>query len=208
MCIGLSISAISTFVFGNMILNVLYSLGIVGLLAFVGLELGVAFFFNFRLRQMSKTTAWICYVVYAFLTGISLSSLVMFYTPGSVLFAFISTAVLFGCMAIIGHTTNLDLTRFSSLMFAGLIGIIVTTLLNVFIFHSSTLDMMITFVSMLIFLGIIAYDMQMLRNYYSSSFSDAQMGEKMMIFGAFQLYLDFINLFMDILKYFGKRRDD
>lgn len=176
------------------------------LVAAIG-ELAVAIYFSAALFKMNSERATFCYGLYCFLTGLSLSFLVSCYTTASVIMAFLTTAVLFGCMAVIGNSTRIDLTRFSSLFSVGLLGIIVITLLNSFLFHSSTMDLMLTYVSIVLFLGLVAFDVQRLQGIYHHCLYDRDVADKMMIFGAFQLYLDFINLFLRILQLFGNRRD-
>lgn len=155
---------------------------------------------------MSLSAAWTCYIMYSALLGISLSSIFWTYDLGSIVWAFGTTAILFGCMSFIGHTTKMDLSKFSTIFMAGLLAIIISSLLNMFI-RSATLDRMTTILGVVIFLGLIAYDMQMLRRYYELGNRDFSMQNKVMIYGAFQLYLDFVNLFLRILQYFGRRRD-
>lgn len=207
--IGVAISGIIAFFLARNI-NVLYSVMGDGLFMFVlvacGLELAVGLFFSLKFSNMSKSTAWICYILYSVLTGISLSSLVSVYTDASVFMAFFATTVMFVCMVIIGHTTRINLSSISGLLFAGLIGIIITSVVNIFL-RSAMIDYAVTVVGVLVFLGLTAYDMQKLRAFYENSQYDSELSEKIMVYGAFQLYLDFINLFIRILQLFGKRDD-
>ena len=207
--IGVAISGVIAFFLGRNI-NVLYSVMGEGLFMFVlvacGLELAVGLFFSLKFSKMSKNTAWVCYILYSVLTGISLSSLISVYTDASVFMAFFATTVMFVCMVVIGHTTRIDLSSISGLLFAGLIGILVTGVINLFL-HSAMIDYVITVVGVLVFLGLTAYDMQKLRAFYENSQYDSELSDKIMVYGAFQLYLDFINLFIRILQLFGKRDD-
>ncbi|MDO4198516.1 MAG: Bax inhibitor-1/YccA family protein [Erysipelotrichaceae bacterium] len=171
------------------------------------LELVVAGFFGMRLMKMSKTTAWICYVLYSALTGFTLSSIFFAYSMSSITSAFASTVVLFVCMAIIGKTTKVDLTKFSGILFAGLIALIISSLLNAFLFRSTMFEFIISFVGIVLFLGLVAFDIQKLRDFYTMA-SDGDTAEKLMVYGAFQLYLDFINLFIRILSIFGSKDND
>lgn len=208
--IGLLISAAIAFLF-NISLPFLYRLFGNGLyyvmIAAVIGELGIAIFFTARLTKMSSSLAWTCYIMYAIMTGISLSLVVAGYTAGSVVMAFVTTAVLFICMSIIGHTTNVDLTRFSFLFSSGLIAMIVISLLNMFIFHSYATDLFLCYAGIILFLGLIAFDIQRLRYIYQECLYDSEMNDRLMVYGAFQLYLDFINLFLRVLRLFGRRRD-
>lgn len=207
--VGVIISGVIAFLLGRNI-YVLYSIMGEGLFMFVLgaciLELAVGLFFSVRFTSMSKSTAWLCYILYSVLTGVSLSGLVSVYTDASVFMAFFATAIMFVCMVIIGHTTRIDLSSFSGLLFAGLIGIIIASLVNMFL-HSAMFDYVITVAGVLVFLGLTAYDMQKLRTFYENSQYDSELTEKIMVYGAFQLYLDFINLFIRILQLFGRRKD-
>lgn len=178
------------------------------LIAAIIAELVVGIYFSTRLFKMEKSTAWACYIIYSVLTGLSLSLVISTYTTGTVIFAFISTVILFACMSIIGHTTKIDLTRFGSIFMVGLISIIITGLLNALFFKSEMLNYTMAVVGVLIFLGLIAYDMQKLRSFYERGSYDVDFQEKMMLFGAFSLYLDFINLFLRLLQIFGRRSNN
>jgi len=206
--LGLGISAIFAYLFTANFERIYTMLGTFYtwfmLIVIVG-ELGIAITFGAKLMTLSKQGAWGLFIGYAALTGISLSTIIMRYTTSSVFMAFATTGVLFICMAIIGLTTNVDLTRFSSLILSGLIGIIFITFLNNLFFHSPWTTMIICYVSIVLFLGLIAFDTQSLKMMYQQSFADAELFEKLMIFGALRLYLDFINLFIRILQLFGRR---
>lgn len=209
MAVGLLISGVVAFLVATNYYQIVTAVGIntfgTVLLIAIFAELGVGIYFSARLMKMSKTSAWICYVVYSALTGLSLALVVQSYTTGTVLFAFVSTVILFACMAVIGHTTNVDLTRFGSMFMVGLIAIIITSLLNALIFKSEMINYIMAVVGVVIFLGLIAYDMQKLRALYQRGSMDFEFQEKMMLFGAFSLYLDFINLFLRLLQIFGRR---
>lgn len=171
-------------------------------------ELVVGISFSARLMKMSKSAAWGCYIAYSALTGLSLALIIQNYTTGSVVFAFGATVIMFTCMAIIGHNSNVDLTRFGTIAMVGLVAIIITSLLNALLFKSLMVNYLISVVGVLIFLGLIAYDMQKLKQFYERGSYDLEFQEKMMIYGAFTLYLDFINLFIRILQIFGKGRSN
>lgn len=202
--LGLGISAMFAYGFLYLIPYVI-SFYSIFMMASALLTLGIAFFFSLRLRKMSTVTAWVCYFLYSAITGISLSSLLLYYAGTSVASAFFTTAILFVCMAIIGHTTHIDLSKYGFLFSAGLVTLLIVSLLNAFVFHTS--GFWITFFGIILFLGLVAYDMQRLKAFYDAGSYNSQMAEKMMIYGAFQLYLDFINLFIRILNMFGRRRD-
>lgn len=211
MTIGLGITTAVAFLVSHFFETMLYAMGdllIIAIIVAAVAEIVIAIVLGTRLTKLSKKTAWILFIAYSVLTGISLSGIFMEYTDASVWVCFGVTALMFGCMALIGHNTRIDMSKFSGLIRPALIAIIVGTILNALIFKSDFLSWIITYVGIVLFLGLIAYDMQMLRNYYNAGFNNSEMAEKLMIMGAFQLYLDFINLFIRILSLFGKRRSD
>ena len=176
---GLLISSIVAFLVSSNFVRILVTFGVDNFyyftLAMMVLELGVAFYFSFRLMKMSKVSAYVCYGIYSLLTGFTLGIVLEAYTSASVLMALASTMVLFICMAIIGHTTEIDLTKFGSLFMVGLIVLIITSALNIFLIHSTMLELVLTYAGVIIFLGLIAYDMQKLRYFYECSFEDVDM---------------------------------
>lgn len=206
MALGLALSGVVAFLFSTVFVNVLYRFPTLTMVALIA-ELVVAFYFTARLQAMSREMAWTCFILYAVLTGFTLSVIVYSYTLASVIFAFISTVVLFGCMAIIGNTTRFDLTKISSYLFAGLMALIISSLLNMLFFKSSGFNYLLSVAGVIIFLVIVAFDVQKLQRFYDLGSYDALVGEKMMIMGAFQLYLDFINIFIRVLTIFGRRRE-
>ncbi len=207
LCLGLILSAAFAYLGSVLILVLPSTVTIVAVVIALIAELVVAFTFTGRLMTMSRNTAWICYLLYSALTGISLSFVIMSYTASSVIQAFLSAAVLFACMAMIGYTTKLDLSRFGTMFLAGLVATLITSLLNIFLLHSSTVSLGLCYFGIILFLGLIAYDMQRLKDLYQQGIYDSVIGEKLLIYGAFQLYLDFINLFLRLLRLFGRRRD-
>lgn len=212
MAVGLLVSIIVVLLMDNGLAFLLaYFMGNTGFTVFVFvsliLELIVAIVFRRKLFTMSKGKAWFCYILYSVLTGLSLSIVVLQYTFSSVAFAFGAALVLFVCMAIIGKTTNIDLSRFGSLLGVGLISMLIISLLNLFLFKSARINYILAVVGVVLFLIIIAYDMQNLKAIYQRGQASIELNEKLAIYGAFQLYLDFINLFLRILEIFGKRRD-
>ena len=160
---------------------------------------------SFGLNRLSFPALAVLFAVYAAVTGISLSFILLIYTASSILTCFISAAVLFGVMAIAGYTTQQDLTKFGSLLMMFLIGIVVASLVNFFL-KSSQLDYIISFVGVAVFVGLTAYDVQKLKRIGEGiEYGDAS-ANKMVIMGALTLYLDFINLFIMLLRLFGRRK--
>lgn len=206
MTIGLVISALTAFFIAYFMPGLALSFGV--FLVVAVLQLVVSGYFGARLFKMSVSTARLCFVAYSVLTGITFSILPMVYDGPTLAIAFCSTAVVFACMAIIGHTTKMDLTKFAPYLFAGLIAILVTTLLNNLFFRSEGLYLGINYLGIIIFLGLIAYDMQNLRRIYLSGLNDYELSTKISIYGAFELYLDFINLFIRILSLMSRSNDN
>ena len=193
--------------FGYGLLMSLYA-SFMGMFIVMALQLGLCFYFSSRLMTMSKTTAMFCFYMYSFITGVTLSYVPLLYDGASLALAVLITAAVFGSMAVIGYTTNTDLSKFGSYFVVGLFAIIIATVINGLFIHSAGIDMFITYGAIIVFLGLVAYDMQKLRTFYASSIYDDEMSTKKALFGAFELYLDFINLFIYILRIFGRRNND
>ena len=151
---------------------------------------------------MNPLTTKICYVIYSITTGITFSTIFLAYQMSSIIFIFAITAVVFGICAILGYTTKIDLTKFSTLLFVALLAALIVSLLNIFIFKSTQLELGLSILFILIFMGYIAYDMHTVK-YLMNSIGE----EKAAVYGAFQLYLDFINIFIRLLELFGKSKD-
>jgi FtsH-binding integral membrane protein len=146
------------------------------------------------------------FVAFSALMGISLSYIFYAYSVGTISSVFITTSVVFGVMAVGGYITHQDLTKFGSIMIMLLIGILIATVLNMLILHSSGLDLIISYVGVAVFVGLTAYDVQKLKRIGAGlEYSDAT-ASKMAIMGALTLYLDFINLFLMLLRVFGGNR--
>lgn len=167
--------------------------------------IGIALYFFMGMGRMSVQTAQTLFWVYAALTGISLSSLGFVYTGASIAKTFFITASVFGSMSIYGYTTKTDLTSMGSFLRMGLLGIILASLVNLFM-QSAAVDFALSILGVVIFVGLIAYDTQRLKEVYYSA-GGGEMGQKMAIVGAFILYLDFINLFLYLLRFMGNRRE-
>lgn len=173
---------------------------------FVIAELVIVFSLSARLGKISYTTAQVMFYAYAIINGITLSTIFIVYDLGTIYTAFFTTAVSFGVMSIYGLVTKKDLTRIGSLFTMLLIGVIIASLANMFI-RSSQFDLIISFAAVAIFVGLVAFDTQKLKGYYYASLNDYQLQRKIGIIGALSLYLDFINIFLYLLRIFGNRRD-
>lgn len=173
-----------------------------GLLLPILVQLGVCVAFGFILRKVSYSTCIFLFLLYSFLTGLDIAVLLWVFELSSVITIFFGTAFIFALIAFIGKYLDVDVSKFGVILFATLIGIIVTSILNVLVFHSTSLGLLISAVGVVIFMGYIIYDLKILE-----PLSREVGEEKASIYCAFQLYLDFINLFIRLLEIFGKRRD-
>ena len=166
--------------------------------------LGVVFYMSFGIAKMSSSKAQAAFWVFAALMGASLSSIFLVYTGESITRVFFITAGTFAAMSIYGYTTKKDLTKLGSFLMMGLIGIIIASIVNIFM-KSTMMYFVISIIGVLIFVGLTAYDTQKIKNMYLVSDSGEVMGKKA-VMGALTLYLDFINLFIMLLRLFGQRR--
>jgi len=215
MFMALGISALFAYLFSTNLYLLAYlmnpaqtglnALGYVVMLAPIGFVLLMSFGYS----RLSATALIILFVIYSAITGISFSFILLNFTSGTVLACFLSASAMFGIMAFMGYTTKQDLTRFGRIMIMGLIGIIVASLINFFM-RSPTMDYLISFIGVMIFTGLTAYDVQKLKNIGAGmQYADVPATDvkKASILGALNLYLDFINLFLFLLRLFGGRRN-
>lgn len=168
-------------------------------------ELAVVIFLSFRIEKIKPTTAKLLFFLYSILTGLTFGGIFLVYTMNSVILAFFITALMFLILSVVGYTTQKDLTKVGTILFVGLIAIIVVGLVNMFL-QSTMLEMILSIGVIVIFSGLIIFDTQKIKNMYSLK-SDTVNVDNIAIYGALQLYLDFINIFIEILKIFGKSRD-
>lgn len=168
-------------------------------------QFGVCIFLSMRITKMETRTATILLYAYAALTGVTFSVLPMAFDIATVFTAFAFAAVMFFCCAVIGHTTSVDLTKFSGLLIGGLIALVVATVASIFI-PALRESLVISYIGVLLFLVITAWDMQKIKQfYYGTQGGIGTLGGNLAVYGAFQLYLDFINLFLRILRILGSR---
>jgi FtsH-binding integral membrane protein len=166
--------------------------------------LGLVMLISFGINRLSPATALTLFFVYAGLLGLSLATIFLVYTHGSIARVFFISAATFGAMSLYGYTTQRDLTGMGSFLFMGLIGIVIASLVNIFL-HSSGLDWVISVVGVLVFVGLTAYDTQNIKEMYDPM-DDGTIAGRKAVMGALRLYLDFINLFLMLLRLFGDRR--
>lgn len=202
LAIGLGLGALGAFA-GVLLLNVMGSAFLILMLVLMVVEIVLVIALSRNLESKSLSSVRGMFIAYSFINGMTLSTLLLAYTTVSVVFAFLTTAVVFASLAIIGKTTKIDLSKFSSLFMVGLIVCLVMTLINALFIRSGQMDIVMCYVETFIFMGLIAYDTQMIDRYYSQSNN-----ENFAIYAALQLELDFVNLFIRILQIFGRRRND
>ncbi|UCI08298.1 Bax inhibitor-1/YccA family protein [Mesorhizobium sp. B1-1-8] len=166
--------------------------------------LAAVMFLSFRVQSMSVAAAQTTFWVYAGLVGLSLSSIFLIYTTASISQTFFATAAAFGGLSLYGYTTKRDLTAVGSFLIMGLIGLIIASLINIFL-QSSALSFAVSAIGVLIFAGLTAYDTQKIKEMYFEG-DVADVAGRKAIMGALRLYLDFINLFMFLLQFMGDRR--
>jgi uncharacterized protein len=165
--------------------------------------LAMVMFLSFRIEKMSVSAAQATFWAYAALVGVSFGSLGLIYTAGSIAQVFFITAGAFGALSLFGYTTKRDLTGLGSFLFMGLIGLIIASLVNLY-FQNGMMSLVLSAVSVLIFTGLTAWDTQQIKEMYYEADDVATIGRKA-IMGALRLYLDFINLFLSLLRLFGNR---
>ena len=158
------------------------------------------------INRLSLATATLMFVAYSVINGAMLSSIFMIYTAASIASVFFITAATFAVMALIGYTTKTDLTSVGKLLFMALIGLVIATIVNMFI-GSSTMTMICSYVGVLIFVGLTAYDSQKIKHMLLQAPDAGESSQKLALLGALTLYLDFINLFIYLLRIFGDRRE-
>jgi FtsH-binding integral membrane protein len=166
--------------------------------------LGMVFFISFRINTLQPTTAFTLFSIYAALMGLALGSIFVAYTGTSIARVFFITGATFGAMSLYGYTTQRDLSGFGSFLFMGLIGIVIASLVNIFL-GSSMLQFIISVVGVLVFVGLTAYDTQQIKEMYDVN-DDGTVAGRKAVMGALRLYLDFLNLFIMLLQLFGDRR--
>lgn len=194
----------SMFVAGNeAILTMIFSNRMAPIVLLV-LQVGVVLVLSGRIHKLSTPVASLLFYLYSVLTGVVFSVILLVYTASSIAYTFFITAGVFAAMSVYGYFTSNDLSRMGSILFMALIGLIVCSLVNIFV-NSSTMDWIISFVGVLIFIGLTAWDTQKIKQ--MTQYADQSMAGKIATLGALNLYLDFVNLFLYLLRFFGDSRD-
>lgn len=160
---------------------------------------------SFGFNRLSYMALLILFILCSAVMGASLSFIFLVYSGESIFSTFIVAAIMFGVMALIGYTTKTDLTKMGNILIMVLIGMIVASLVNLFM-KSDSFSYVISFIGVIVFSGLTAWDMQKIKNMSTKSMSDSETKSKLGVLGALTLYLDFINLFLSLLRIFGRRR--
>jgi FtsH-binding integral membrane protein len=210
MGVALGISALTAYVFGNDPAYTQYLIkpegGLSGLGYFVMFApLGLVLLMSFGINKLSSAALIGVYLLYSVLTGMSLSFIFLAYTASSISSVFFVSAAMFGAMALVGYTTKTDLTKMGTLLMMALIGIIIAAVVNMFM-RSDGLSYIISFITVFVFTGLSAYDVQKLKKIGTVVELGSEAASKMSIMGALTLYLDFLNLFLALLRLFGSRK--
>lgn len=203
MGLGLAISGIISYLVGTVPALTAFFLGGPQAWLFMLAPLALVFYISFKSHTMSAEKARTLFFVYSALMGISLGSIFMVYQLGSIFQVFFITAATFGAVSLYGYTTKRDLTSVGTFMFMGLIGIIIASIVNIFL-QSSGLAFAISLIGVVVFVGLTAYDTQKIKDLYDTV--DDSEREKAGVMGALTLYLDFINLMISLLQLFGQRK--
>lgn len=166
-------------------------------------EVVVVILFSLLFRKLSPTVVGILYFLYSMINGITLSTIFLMFELNSIIYLFLASAAIFGILAFIGYKTETDISNWHTILFTVLIVGLILSVINIFL-GNSTLDLILDWVILFTFFGITIYDMNILKNL---QYEEGLNQDKLYIYGAMQLYLDFINIFLRILSLFGKRRD-
>lgn len=167
------------------------------------LELILVFALSLFIKKMPATLAKICYILYTALTGLSLTGIFLVYTTSSIAFVFLATAIIFGVFALVGKNTNVDLSKWYIYLVVALFAITFLEIINIFVLNE-TLDMILCIIGIVVFAGFVAYDIKKVILIANSTVTDES---NMGIYCAFQLFLDIINIFLDLIRLFGRRKD-
>lgn len=185
----------------NILINVLSGPGPIVILI---MEIALVLFLSFRISKMSPNVARASFILYSFVNGLFFSTYFVEFQVASLIFIFLVTAIVFAIFAAIGALTNINLEKLSTYLFMGLIGIIICGIINIFI-GNSTFDFVLAVIGIILFIGYTAYDVKVIMNTEKFALIPE---ENLAIYGALQLYLDFINLFIRLIQIFGRSRDN
>ena len=168
-------------------------------------ELGLVFYVSARIQRLSLSTATLLFILYSIINGATLAFIFALYSTSIIVQTFVVTAGTFGAMAVYGYFTKKDLTSWGRLLLMALIGLIIAGVVNIFL-HNSTMDLIISGIGVLVFVGLTAYDSQKIKQMLLMQEDMGETAQKVALMGALSLYLDFINLFLYLLRIFGRDR--
>ena len=202
MFIGLLVTFLTGYVISNS-LDLMYTIFSTGAyIAFSIAELILVIVLSARIRKLKPNTCKAMFLLYSFVSGLTFSSIFIAYNLSSIIYVFLMAAIIFGIFSFIGYKTKLDLTKIGTFLMMALFGLIVCEIVNIFV-GNQTFDLIISGIIILVFMGITAYDIQKIKKDYNNNVIPE---ENLAIYGALQLYLDYINIFLNLLKLFGNDR--
>jgi FtsH-binding integral membrane protein len=206
MTLALIITGVTAFGVANSpgVINAIYSNSAV-MWGLIIAELALVIGISAAINRLSLATATLLFVLYSAINGVVLSSIFLVYTTSSIASVFFITAGTFAVMAFVGYTTKADLTSLGKILLMALIGLIIASLVNVFLLKSTGFDLIISYVGVLVFVGLTAYDSQKIKQMLMMAPDAGESSQKLALLGALSLYLDFINLFIYLLRILGKR---
>ncbi|MCA1763260.1 MAG: Bax inhibitor-1/YccA family protein [Cryomorphaceae bacterium] len=209
MAAALAISGVMAYWFGtneNLFSYMITETGSLSIFGWVTMlaPLGLVLLMGFGYKKLSSTAMLSVFIIYSVIMGISLSSIFYVYQMGSIATTFFITAGTFGLMAVLGYTTSTDLSKMGSILYMALIGLILAMVVNWFM-SSAVMDYIISGIGVLIFTGLTAYDMQKIKRIGAQVSHESEEGTKLALMGALNLYLDFVNLFLFMLRFLGNR---
>ena len=167
-------------------------------------ELGLVYFISSRIMNLSLTTATLLFIAYSILNGVTMSFIFLVYTTSSIANVFFITAGTFGAMSLIGYTTKRDLSKMGQLLMMALVGLIIASFANI-LMKNDTLSLIISYVGVVVFVGLTAWDTQKIKRMLAQADDITEDAQKIALLGALTLYLDFVNLFLYLLRLLGKR---
>lgn len=197
--LGLFLTFLTAYFVSTNITLLSFIFGGYGYIIIVLLELFLAVWLSTRIRKMQSTTAKMLYLGYSVLTGLTLSSIFIVYELTSIIWIFLASALVFAIFSILGKSDKFDLSHYGTYLFVGLLGAIILEIINIFLMNN-TLDIILCVFVLGIFVAYVAYDVQKISRYYENT-------DNMAVIGAFDLYLDFINIFLRLLRLFGRERN-
>ena len=209
MGLALVVTALTAFIteYFGLYYRFLMMTGTLGVFLLVAVQFGLCIAMGRNLLGRDVRTTNLLFMCYAAVTGFTFSTLFAVYSTGTLVGVFVFSAVLFFGMAVIGHTTDVDLSRFSGLMMGGLFALVLTTVVSMFI-PALRSSLMISYLGIIVFLGLTAWDMQRIRQIYLQTGGYGDTAENLAVYGAFELYLDFLNIFLYVLRVLGTSRDN